>query len=114
MNWSVRGVREQRRCELPADVGGGLGHHLEAVLKAVPGARGVLLERSASFALVEERSWANSFAKRACGQVGLGCAGQLYEPVRFTAVFSKVHRAASSPPFHPRDLVPVVMLGARK
>lgn len=83
MNWSVRGVREQRRCELPADVGGGLGHHLEAVLKAVPGARGVLLERSASVALVEERSWANSFAKRACGQVGLGCAGQLHEPVVF-------------------------------
>ncbi|HIY42703.1 MAG TPA: hypothetical protein H9836_16470 [Candidatus Nocardiopsis merdipullorum] len=32
----------------------------------------------------------------------------------FTTVFSKVYRAASSPPFHPRDLVPVVMLGARK
>ena len=51
-------------CERLVDVGGGLGHHLEAALEAVPGARGVLLERSAAVALAEKRSWADSVAER--------------------------------------------------
>lgn len=50
------------------DVGGGLGHHLEAVLKAVPGAQGVLFEHSAAVALAEERSWADSVAERVGGR----------------------------------------------
>ena len=45
-----------------------MGHHLEAVLKAVPGAQGVLFERSAAVALAEERSWADSVAERVGGR----------------------------------------------
>src|SRR5699024_1732024 len=94
--WWLRGGRPVHRCRAGCRRGSG-GHRLSL--------RGVGLGPGPT-----PGSEAAQETHRPVGEVVRQWSSTVHS---FTTVFYKVYRATSSPPFHPRDLVPVVIFGRR-